>query len=131
MTEFHFEVCCVCGIEFGCPKHYIDKRREDGKGFHCPNGHNLSFGDGTNEVLRRERDRLKQRLAEKDDAIYEAQDERDRANRQATAFKGHVTRIKNRVGKGVCPCCNRTFQNLARHMGSQHPDYVQAAEKVA
>lgn len=23
-----------------------------------------------------------------------------------------------------CPCCNRTFQNLQRHMTSKHPDYV-------
>jgi hypothetical protein len=24
---------------------------------------------------------------------------------------------------GVCPCCNRTFQQLARHMKAKHPGY--------
>lgn len=25
---------------------------------------------------------------------------------------------------GVCPCCNRSFTNVRRHMTSQHPDYT-------
>lgn len=33
------------------------------------------------------------------------------------------TRIKNRVKNGVCPCCNRTFENLARHMQAKHSDF--------
>lgn len=31
--------------------------------------------------------------------------------------------IKKRVGNGVCPCCNRTFENLSRHMSCKHPEY--------
>jgi hypothetical protein len=31
-------------------------------------------------------------------------------------------RIEKRIHAGVCPCCNRTFQNLARHMNTKHPD---------
>jgi hypothetical protein len=30
---------------------------------------------------------------------------------------------KERVSAGVCPCCTRTFQNLAQHMANQHPDF--------
>ena len=131
MTEFHFEVCCACGVEFGLPAHYNKERRQDGKGFYCPNGHTLSYGEGSHEKLRRERDLLRQRLAEKGDVIVEAYEATARAERTASTYKGHVTRIKNRVGKGACPCCNRTFQNLARHMNSKHPDYSQAAEEAA
>lgn len=29
------------------------------------------------------------------------------------------------VGAGVCPCCNRTFKNLARHMAGQHPGFTE------
>lgn len=29
----------------------------------------------------------------------------------------------HRVGAGVCPCCKRTFQQLARHMKCKHPKY--------
>jgi hypothetical protein len=52
------------------------------------------------------------------------QDERDTAERRRRAEKAAKTKIKNRVAKGVCPCCNRTFQNLADHMKSKHPDYA-------
>ena len=46
------------------------------------------------------------------------------AERSAAAYKGHLTRVKRRVGNGVCPCCNRTFKNLADHMTTKHPDYA-------
>ena len=36
--------------------------------------------------------------------------------------------VKARVAHGVCPCCNRTFKQLARHMKTKHPDYVEAAK---
>lgn len=51
------------------------------------------------------------------------QDEAEAVKRSAAAYKGAATRLKNRAKAGVCPCCNRTFQNLARHMASQHPDH--------
>lgn len=46
-----------------------------------------------------------------------------RKTRQLAAQKGVTTRIKNRISNGVCPCCRRTFKNLARHMKGQHPTY--------
>jgi hypothetical protein len=35
-----------------------------------------------------------------------------------------VTKLKQRVANGVCPCCHRSFVNLHRHMAGQHPDYT-------
>lgn len=40
--------------------------------------------------------------------------------------KGVVTRTRNRIANGVCPCCDRSFTNLQRHMASKHPDYAHA-----
>lgn len=55
--------------------------------------------------------------------------ERARQNeRRLAATKGVVTRIKNRVGKGVCPCCKRTFPNLGAHMSEKHPDWAPETE---
>jgi Asp-tRNA(Asn)/Glu-tRNA(Gln) amidotransferase A subunit family amidase len=61
--------------------------------------------------------------------------ERDQAKAEARGQKAAKTRIKNdrdrirdRVGAGVCPCCNRTFKQLARHMQAKHPDYPGAEE---
>jgi hypothetical protein len=87
--------------------------------FFCGYGHSQVFvkGESEEQKLRRERDRLKQRVAERDDMIAAIELRR-------RAAVGQVTKFKNRVWHGVCPCCNRTFENLARHMASKHADYA-------
>ena len=118
--------CITCGVRYTVPKSMWDKQQTEG-GFHkCPNGHSLGWNeDGCeNAKLRRERDRLKQQAARKDDEINWQRDQRETAERSASAYKGQVTKLKKRAKAGVCPCCNRTFQNLARHMESKHSDMV-------
>jgi hypothetical protein len=61
--------CVRCGCIFGVPSGYLDGRRLDKESFYCPNGHSMSYNDSEADKLRRERDRLKQQLAEKDDMI--------------------------------------------------------------
>ncbi len=86
-------------------------------------------GETAEQKLRRERDRLAQRIAERDDEIRRQCEMREATERQLSATRGVVTRIKNRVGHGVCPCCNRTFGDLYRHMSTKHPGYAaEAAE---
>lgn len=99
--------------------------------FHCAYGHRQFYLEGESEEtkLRRERDRLAQRLAEWQDEARSEREKKEAAERRAAAARGQVTKIKNRVGHGVCPCCNRTFENLARHMNSKHPTFTaEAAE---
>lgn len=123
--------CGECGIEFAVPDAFYNERKNDRPrlGWYCPNGHSRIFCEGESDKLRRERDRLVQRLAEKDDAIRQQREQREAAERRAAAARGQVTKIKNRVGRGVCPCCNRSFENLSRHMSSQHPTFTaEAAE---
>lgn len=121
--------CAVCGMMFGLTAAFIERRRQDGKSFHCPAGHSLSFKDSENDKIRRERDRLKQDEAQLWERIREEREARERAERSAAARKGQVTRMKNRAAAGVCQCCNRSFENLRRHMASQHPEF--RAEEVA
>lgn len=119
--------CATCKTDVWIPDAlYEAAKRSEKVGFYCSYGHSLCFPQGETEEakLRRERDRLAQRLAEKDDRIREERDLREAAERRTAAAHGQVTKIKNRVGHGVCPCCNRTFENLARHMLSKHPDQV-------
>jgi len=97
----------------------------------CGYGHSGVFRDGPTEAdkLRQERDRLVQRLAEKDDRITALREDVAAAERRGAAARGQVTKLRNRVGHGVCPCCNRTFGNLARHMNTKHPTFTaEAAE---
>ena len=92
----------------------------------CPNGHAWHYtkGESDLEKMRRERDRAVQRVAEWSDAYEEQRKRADLADRRASAAKGQITKIKKRAAVGVCPCCNRTFSDLARHMAGKHPGYV-------
>lgn len=122
----HSTITCSkegCGISFMVPSHWSQKRREDHKTFYCPNGHSQWFPqESEEEKLRRERDRLKQNTAYLEDRLKDK-------DRQVSAARGQVTRIKNRISAGVCPCCNRSFSNLAKHMAHMHKEYKK--EKVA
>lgn len=117
-------VCGKCGIEHWVPEAFYDEQVKLGPsgGWYCPNGHRRVFRESAADQLRRERDRLQQQLAQKDDAIAYQREQRERAERSAAAYKGQTTRLKKRAKAGVCPCCNRTFENLARHMATQHPE---------
>jgi len=117
-TTIEAHACADCGVVFGLDQAFAERRREDGRGFYCPNGHVLSWKKSIDdEALRR-------RLASAEATNTHLRDQRDAAERSARAYKGRVTRLKNRVARGVCPCCNRTFANLADHMAGQHPDYL-------
>lgn len=119
--------CCNsnCGISYAVPKTWDDEKRRDYSTMYCPNGHPQSYKQGTSneDKLRRENERLTQNRAYLEDQIRERDQKLEHELKKSTAFKGHVTRIKNRVSHGVCPCCNRTFQDLARHMATKHRDY--------
>ena len=121
--EFRHLQCSECAINYYFPEKWCKTAHEKKLGWKCPNGHGQVFGGETEATkLRRERDRLAQRIAEKDDEIKSLEGRR-------RAAVGQITKIKNRVGHGVCPCCNRTFENLARHMTSKHPTFTaEAAE---
>lgn len=129
-SEQYRRMCCSeCGVTYYFPEDWATRAKQEGKSWKCPNGHSQWYGEGENDKLRRERDQLKQRIAQKEDHIAHLRDSRDHTERRLHATKGVVTRIKNRVGRGVCPCCNRTFENLHRHMAGQHPNYIaEAAE---
>lgn len=124
--NFTTVICCNCGVPFGMQPGYIEHLRESHAWFYCPNGHRQHYAAETEaEKLRRQRDQLQQRLAQRDDEIEFQRKGREHAERSAAAFKGQVTKLKKRGAAGVCPCCNRTFQNLGRHMATQHPDYTE------
>ncbi len=124
--------CPNCGCEVWIPDElYEAAKRSPEISFKCAYGHSIHYpaGERAEQKLRRERDRLAQRIAERDDEIRRQREMREATERQLSATRGVVTRIKNRVGHGVCPCCNRTFGDLYRHMSTKHPGYAaEAAE---
>lgn len=124
-------VQCKCEVYIPDALYEAAKAGAPNVTFYCGYGHPQVFAKGETDLdkMRRERDRLAQQIAYKDDRIKALREDREAAERRAAAARGQVTKIKNRVGHGVCPCCNRTFENLQRHMSTQHPTFTaEAAE---
>jgi hypothetical protein len=125
-SELMTKVCPVCGVLYAAPSRLFVEHERNGGTWYCPNGHDLVFCETVTQKLERERER-------REEAERRARAERDlRADteRRLTAQRGATTRARNqrdkdrtRVAAGVCPCCNRTFKNLAAHMAGQHPDF--------
>lgn len=119
---------CWCGMSFAVPDVLNRKARDEGVTIYCPLGHTCHWGETEADKLRKqlktEREsvefwRLQERVRRE-----EAEHEKNRAN----GYKGALTKTKKRVGKGACPCCNRVFVNVQRHMTTQHPDYAEPAD---
>lgn len=113
-VDFESVTCCNCGVPFAAPSYFFERRRQTHEWFYCPSGHQQHFTGKTDaerakEALAEEQERHKRTLARLNDA--------QKATKKAE-------RKLKRAACGVCPCCTRTFQNLARHMKTVHPDAV-------
>jgi DNA repair exonuclease SbcCD ATPase subunit len=126
------ETCSGCGILYAMPEEFQKERLADKRAFYCPNGHQQNYtGKSETQKLREQLDEeRRQRQHAQQQIEYEAQlrrQESERADRErnrANGYKGHATRITKRAKAGVCPCCNRSFENLRRHMASRHPQFT-------
>ncbi len=117
--------CISCKAIFGMTKTADDNYQNNHKSFNCPYCDNSMFYPGKSDI-EREREKTQRALSqlEQQEALTKYQKKRALSYQyQARAEKGAKTRLKNRVKNGICPCCNRTFQNLARHINGQHPEY--------
>jgi len=125
-ASYALDHCPTCGVAHMFPRALYDTARRSKKNgaIYCPNGHGWHYNiDTPEDQLRRERDLLKQRLAQKDDQISLLHAQKTSAERSLTATKGHLTKVRTRISQGVCPCCHRTFSNMARHMTAKHPQF--------
>lgn len=113
------EICCNCATHFAMDSDLNRRARETGRNFYCPNGHAQCYIETELRRLQDDKKSLQNRLSW-------AETEAKRAKNERKAARASLTRTKNRIANGVCPCCNRTFTNVARHMTSKHPDFKKA-----
>jgi hypothetical protein len=113
--------CGSCGVVFGFDDEVDTARRRDHRGWRCPNGHSFVYnGESDLERLEREAAQARRQATATRDLLEQEQ-------RSHSATRGHLTRQKRRAANGVCPCCTRTFKDLARHMETKHPEYGKTA----
>lgn len=109
-----------CGIPICLEASFVRQRRGDRESFYCPNGHKQWFPGETADTKAQ---RLAGELDMERTRRRETEKQLDYARRTQKATSTRLKKVKQRVGHGVCPCCTRSFQNLARHMESQHPTF--------
>lgn len=120
-SRFVVVCCCQCAVEFGLPEGLHDGRREDQGMFYCPNGHSQYFPRGGGKDGRIKR--LEKELETRNRELNFQRNMRRATENSNRGLRGVATRKKrelSRVSKGVCPKCNRSFQNLRRHMECKH-----------
>jgi hypothetical protein len=132
--QLHFitETCHSCDAVFATEEKFHLERWADKRTFYCPNGHSMAYaGKSETQKLkeqldeeRRQRQRAEQNVAMYADEAREATKRAEHERRRANGYKGHATKITKRAKAGVCPCCNRSFENLRRHMASKHPQFT-------
>jgi hypothetical protein len=124
--------CPSCGVVYALTAEYEQRRREDGNGWKCPNGHDISFGKSEATRERERADDAVKRAQSARTAQFAAQDQANAAERSARAYRGHLTRLRKRISNGVCPVgdCHRNFANVLAHISKQHPQWADAHPEV-
>ena len=119
------EDCYKCHIRFGLPADMQARRIQDHETFYCPSGHGQIYSGPTPlQQAKKEADRLRTDLRYARSAAQAARDQAEAAHRSAAAHKGHATRLRNLISKGICPCCRRNFSNVRAHMLTEHPGFA-------
>lgn len=112
------ETCIDCGVVFAMTAEFKQTRLENhSKRFYCPNGHHMVYSGKT------EAEKLRDLLAAAKAQAVHATDQAYAAAVEVESLRTTLLRDRHRFANGVCPCCNRSFENVRRHMENKHPDY--------
>src|SRR5579872_7018035 len=107
---------------YALPKRFINKQRELGVNaeWFCPRGDRLHFKTSLSQDIQREKEeserRLQAQLNEANHARLVAERERDRVVKDKR-------KVERRIAHGVCPCCNKSFTDVANHMLTEHKEF--------
>ena len=115
--------CCNCKMLFAVPEEIDNRWIENGKTFYCPQGHAQSYSESKVQKLEKQLKNARQRTEWAERDALEVREKNEHLRHTVRAEKGAKTKLKKRIANGVCPCCKRSFQNLARHMKLQHKGY--------
>ena len=112
--------CGECSIVFAMPTSKYNRCRDQGEGWCCPNGHNRVFCKSENAKLQEQLNAERQKAVREQQAREQSQAETNELREKNNKITGKLSRVYKRVRNGVCPCCNRHFDNLEGHMKTKH-----------
>lgn len=133
--SFETVECGACHMLFAITSAFQRQCKEDGRAFRCPDPKcswdTQSYCETDVDKFKKELKEAEAAKARADQARRWAEESRDCERRSHAATRGHLTRAKTRAAAAVCPCCNRSFKQLRRHMRSKHPDYLGSLKEKA
>lgn len=122
---------CWCGMPHAVPATLLRKQERDHRdgreqqSIYCPLGHSyIKAGEGEAARLRKQLEAKDREVIRERQRHDQTRAELETTERKRRAMKGNITKLKRREAAGLCPCCNQTFQNLARHMETKHPEFA-------
>jgi len=110
------KTCLNCGGVFALNQNWLQRRYETGGFWYCP------YCGSQWEYIETEITKLRRELADAEKQLCRERAEHDQTKAFLITLKSVNKQLKNRMSKGICPCCHRYFANLHRHMKSKHPE---------
>lgn len=118
--------CWNCHAKYALTEQFDRRAQESNLSWWCPYcGKGAAFAKSDYTKLQEQLAQAKHSRDLWQENARRAQQDAEHFKASRNAYKGKITSIKKRVGNGVCPCCNRHFTNLERHMKGQHPEWTQ------
>lgn len=117
--------CGECSGTYAISERYRQQRYQEGKSWTCPYCRvSWGYAQGENAKLKADLEIQRARA----DSLLQARNAAQKEARTANIVKKRtqtlLRKTKDRVKNGVCPCCQRSFAALARHMKTKHPEYT-------
>lgn len=114
ITAIH---CIICGVYFGIEEEHRKRLLETKENFYCPGGHTQHY------ISKTRVEQLQEELNAKSSELTRARTETLALKMKCESVEKEFIRHRRRASAGTCPCCQRTFSNMARHMKTKHPEF--------
>lgn len=125
--------CGACHVMFAVPSDMNRELVDAHDWFWCPRGCRIHFiGKSEAQKLREQLETARQSESWWRDRAARSDRRADHERRSASAYKGHLTRMRHRVARGVCPAggCKRSFTDLHDHVATCHPELLGVLDEV-
>lgn len=107
--------CGGCGMVWAMPEFFRLERQKTGQSWFCPRGCERANKETEAEKL------LKQLTASKTETLRQTQLKIEAELAREESIR-KLKRVERRARAALCPCCNRSFSNLQRHLQTKHPE---------
>jgi len=123
--EFVVVICDSCNVRWAMTKQMNEQRRNNHKAWYCPNcsASWVYTSKSDKGKLQEELESAKRTVDFWKEKNRKMKGELASERRRSSALRGVATKFKKRISSGGCPCCNRQFKNLRKHMQKEHPEY--------